>query len=200
MVETDEKDNNSEQTQEVESKETDKMLNNKEAVDLKKDLKKVENVEKKEIEETVKPEPEVKPVVNGEEIAKAPDSTTKVTAQEREVKPKKIPIGGIKIPGFFTRNKPKTEGDGADGELLEKGVNDVKETEEKVEEKAKEEKPKAASFLSSLRIRNPFRRQPAQKTDGEEVKDTKPEGKLFCFLIKFFFLIKCLFNRNNGRG
>lgn len=186
MVETDEKDNNSEQTQEVESKETDKMLNNKEAVDLKKDLKKVENVEKKEIEETVKPEPEVeKPVVNGEEIAKAPDSTTKVTAQEREVKPKKIPIGGIKMPGFFTRNKPKTEGDGADGELLEKGVNDVKETDEKIEEKTKEEKPKAASFLSALRIRNPFRRQ--QRTEGEEVKDTKPEGKNFFFNFFQFF-------------
>lgn len=186
MVETDEKDNNSEQTQEVESKETDKMLNNKEAVDLKKDLKKVENVEKKEIEETVKPDD--KPVVNGEEIAKAPDSTTKVTAQEREVKPKKIPIGGIKMPGFFTRNKPKTEGDGADGELLEKGVIDVKETEEKIEDKTKEEKPKAASFLSSLRIRNPFKRQPAQKVDGEEVKDTKPEGKYFLKkFLSFFF-------------
>lgn len=180
MVETDEKDNNSEQTQEVESKETDKMLNNKEAVDLKKDLKKVENVEKKEIEETVKTE-EKQPVVNGEEIAKAPDSTTKVTAQEREVKPKKIPIGGIKMPGFFTRNKPKTEGDGADGELLEKGVNDVKETEEKIEEKIeekpKEEKPKATSFLSSLRIRNPFKRQPTPQKDGEEAKETKSDGK-----------------------
>lgn len=190
MVETDEKDNNSEQTQEVESKETDKMLNNKEAVDLKKDLKKVENVEKKEIEETVT-KPDEKPVVNGEEIAKAPDSTTKVTAQEREVKPKKIPIGGIKMPGFFTRNKPKTEGDGAEGELLEKVGSDVKETEEKIEEKTKEEKPKAASFLSSLRIRNPFRRQPAQKVDGDEVKDTKPDGKYFYFI---FFLLN-FFNK-----
>ncbi|XP_001352826.2 neurotactin isoform X1 [Drosophila pseudoobscura] len=48
----------------------------------------------------------------------------KISKEEREVKPKKIPIGGLKLPGFFMKNKPKAEGDGAEGELLEKDAED----------------------------------------------------------------------------
>lgn len=33
--------------------------------------------------------------------------STEVTEQGREVKPKFIPIGAIKMPGFFTRNNDK---------------------------------------------------------------------------------------------
>lgn len=33
--------------------------------------------------------------------------STEFTEQGREVKPKFIPIGGIKMPGFFTRNSDK---------------------------------------------------------------------------------------------
>lgn len=91
--------------------------------------------------------------VNGEEIIDIPESETKQLKEDgREVKPKKIPIGGIKMPGFFTRNKPKTEGDGAEGELLDNAGNETK-AEEQAKEAEANTRPR---FLSSLKIRNPF--------------------------------------------
>lgn len=114
----------------------------------------------------------------GEEIINIPDTATTpksiVTQEGREVKPKKIPIGGIKMPGFFTKNKPKGEGDGADGELLDNAGNEAKAGEAEVEpaQPAKPaEKPTRPSFFSSLRIRNPFARRQTAKTEEEENKD-----------------------------
>lgn len=113
-----------------------------------------------------------------------------VTKEGREVKPKKIPIGGIKMPGFFTRPKSKPEGDGADSELLGK-----KETEPQIvaitvpnengDAKEVEAAAKAPqkSFFSALKFRNPFaKRESAPKDEAvvdvdveqavtEEVKD-----------------------------
>ncbi|SPP87555.1 neurotactin [Drosophila guanche] len=66
-------------------------------------------------EEKEKPQP-----VEGSGVAEE----KKISKEEREVKPKKIPIGGLKLPGFFMKNKPKAEGDGAEGELLEKDAED----------------------------------------------------------------------------
>jgi len=75
---------------------------------------------------------------NGEEIidipaenGTKPDSADdkKISKEEREVKPKKIPIGGLKLPGFFMKNKPKADGDGAEGELLEKEKEEDKDKE-----------------------------------------------------------------------
>lgn len=123
-----------------------------------------------------------------EEIINIPEATSTpknnlVTGEGREVKPKKIPIGGIKMPGFFTKAKPKAEGDGADGELLEKVENEEKSPSEAVTENLTKpaEKPARPSFFSALRFRNPFaRREPLATTvvkDEEEKQETKVNGK-----------------------
>lgn len=172
MGETDEKETTPTETApatEVEEpKETEKLLN--------KDDKKSENelklsadtptVEDKKIENSA----DKKPVVNGDEIIDIPEKTA-TTEEGREVKPKKIPIGGIKMPGFFTRNnKPKTDGDGADGELLENAGNEAKaEEQEKV---AKEPRP---NIFSSFRFRNPFAKKPAETAEEPEKKEEKAE-------------------------
>lgn len=171
MGETDEKETTPTETTpttEVEEpKETEKLLN--------KDDKKSENelkisvdtpnADDKKVEEAT----DKKHIANGDEIIDIPEKTP-TTQEGREVKPKKIPIGGIKMPGFFTRTKPKTDGDGADGELLENAGNEAKvEEQEKV---AKEPRP---NFLSSLRFRNPFAKKPAEPVDETEKKDDKVE-------------------------
>lgn len=182
MGETDEKESvpKSAQQDTDDSKETDKMLNKK---------------------SSTTPVSETTPEQNGEEITKIatptktstptktpPSETTTATiepitnttpgtiqAQEREVKPRKIPIGGIKMPGFFTRNKTgKGDGDGADGELLENTAN---ENGAKV---AEIEKPKPTGFLTTLR--NKFKRNPPTKLEDEE-KGTNKEGKIFVSLF-----------------
>lgn len=103
------------------------------------------------------------------------DSKKLLAKEDREVKPKKIPIGGMKLPGFFTKAKPqKAEGDGADGELLEK---EVKE-EEIVKEKKTEEKPPCLGD----RIRNFFARkkkQPAAAAGAEEAKNGEYSCEIF---------------------
>lgn len=103
-----------------------------------------------------------------EEIIDIPDSESKpngadcderkLSTEDREVKPKKIPIGGLKLPGFFTNTKPKADGDGADGELLEKEQKEETAVEEKPVKK--EEKP-AKNF--GERLRSFFVRRPAEK-------------------------------------
>ncbi len=169
MGETDEKETTPTETAPAtdveEPKETEKLLN--------KDEKKSENelkisVDTPNVEEKKIDEP-AKPVVNGDEIIDIPEKTP-TTQEGREVKPKKIPIGGIKMPGFFTRNKPKTDGDGADGELLENAGNEAKaEEQEKV---AKEPRP---NIFSSFRFRNPFAKKPAEVVEETEKKEEKVE-------------------------
>lgn len=45
---------------------------------------------------------------NQDKIREVDNETVKVDIKEgMEVKPKKIPIGGIQMPGFFTRSKSK---------------------------------------------------------------------------------------------
>lgn len=136
-----------------EAKETDKMLKKEDI------LASENNDEEKKDEE--------KKSTNGEEITKAPESATKLDAKEREVKPKKIPIGGIKMPGFFTKSKPtKAETDGAEGELLENAGNEAKAAEEA--KPATGGSGRLDQILSSIRSRNPFRRQPKETTDEEK--------------------------------
>lgn len=104
------------------------------------------------------------------------DGEKKISKEEREVKPKKIPIGGLKLPGFFMKNKPKAEGDGAEGELLEKD----KEQEDKEAQvagagdaaaKDAEQKPRAGL---GQRLRNFFVRKPA--ADKEQQKKQLTNG------------------------
>lgn len=133
-------------------KETDKMLKPEETIENGKfdadDNKKNEDASDKKS-------------LKKEEIAKAPENVAKVTAQEREVKPKKIPIGGIKMPGFFTKAKPKSENEVAEGgELLENAGNEAKVNEETEKEKK--------GFFASLKLRNPFRRQNPEPLDEEK--------------------------------
>ncbi|XP_055383502.1 neurotactin [Condylostylus longicornis] len=144
------------------------------------------------------PENKTKGIVNGEEIINIPEIETKGTEggrdgggddggggddlndskkvsklskEDREVKPKKIPIGGIKMPGFFTKIKPRGEGDGADGELLEKDkeTDDNKENEEKP--KVEEKKPTFGD-----RIRNFFSKKP-KNDDVEKATSPNTEAK-----------------------
>lgn len=57
------------------------------------------NVENKAIDDAEKPDPDKVDIIK--------PSADSVTEEGREVKPKFIPIGGIKMPGFFTRSKSK---------------------------------------------------------------------------------------------
>lgn len=138
--------------------------------------------------------PDTKTNGAAEEIINIPEATSTpknnlVAGEGREVKPKKIPIGGIKMPGFFTKTKPKAEGDGADGELLEKDENEEKSPGEAVTETLTKpaEKPARSSFFSALRFRNPFaRREPAAAAviKDEEDKETAVNGKLLSYKVK----------------
>lgn len=125
------------------------------------------------------------------EPAKTDAAPKVVTKEGREVKPKKIPIGGIKMPGFFTRPKSKPEGDGADSELLNKETepqivaitvpNENGETKDNGEVKVPQK-----SFFSALKFRNPFaKRETAPPKEEGDVEQALPEeivkknGELF---------------------
>jgi hypothetical protein len=82
------------------------------------------------------------------------------------VKPRKIPIGAIKMPGFFTKKKEK-EADGADNELLEK----AEEGAVDAEKPKPEEKQKRPGLLANFKLRNPFAKKPAS---GEEPAAEQP--------------------------
>ena len=89
----------------------------------------------------------------------------KLSAEEREVKPKKIPIGGLKLPGFFMKNKPKSDGDGAEGELLEKeNKEELNETENN--KPIKKDEKTAKNF--GERLKNFFVRKPAEKQSKQQ--------------------------------
>lgn len=160
MGETDEKENppaGSPTVEIEEPKETEKLLNGGE--------QKAEAV-LQEAEEPVADEvktSEEEKKTSTEEIIDIPE--TKATKEDgREVKPKKIPIGGLKLPGFFQRNKPKSENDGAEGELLDNVGNEVK-AEEQPKEAAAEPR---SNFLASLKFRNPFAKKPTPPKEEPE--------------------------------
>ncbi|KAL9903350.1 neurotactin isoform 1-T9 [Glossina fuscipes fuscipes] len=101
----------------------------------------------------------------------------KISTEDREVKPKKIPIGGLKLPGFFMKSKPRVDGDGADGELLEKEHKE--ETTSEVKLAKKDEKP-GKNF--GKRLRDFFVRKPAAEKQAKQQAastgdaDTKSEA------------------------
>lgn len=214
--ETPQTENTAQQEVVDEPKETDKMLEKKEdetkqsaeklAEDKKKSASKpsTPTSDKKDKESTESGEKKANG--GGEEIIDIPEGGAKseplegnderkLSAEEREVKPKKIPIGGLKLPGFFMKNKPKSDGDGAEGELLEK---ETKEELEEVESKPvkKEEKP-AKNF--GERLRNFFVRKPAEKQAKQQASNAEADNKsgkfstrittrnLFNVLIIIFF-------------
>lgn len=95
-----------------------------------------------------------------------------VTKEGREVKPKKIPIGGIKMPGFFMKAKPRSDGDGAEGELLEK---EPKDTSPTIEEKPLKNDEKQKIGLGD-RIRSFFVRKPKPSADDTAKSDLTAEA------------------------
>ncbi|XP_050073792.1 neurotactin [Anopheles maculipalpis] len=146
-------------------------------------------------------------VANGEEIINIPeevvngegkkdtdegkegktDKPNKVQAEEREVKPKKVPAGAFKLPGFFNKNKDKPkEADGADNELLEKNGaengGEGKEGTKTAGDESKtgaEDKPKrtAGGFFANLKLRNPFAKKPTEATGEAGDKNAEEEEK-----------------------
>lgn len=181
-----------------EPKETDKMLDKKTD-----DKTTTNNAHTTAIDDSSKrrsptPEKEKKKTPNGEEIINIPseagggggggggtknssdteDKLNPVTKEGREVKPKKIPIGGIKMPGFFMKTKPRGDGDGAEGELLEK---EPKEASPTAEEKPTKKDEKQRPCLGD-RIRNFFVRKPKPSAD-----DTAKSGELLNLF--FYFLL-----------
>lgn len=191
MGETDEKENVPAETPTAEieePKETEKLLNTDEKksvlgspIDVKSD--------KESVSEATKPSEASADMVNGDEVIEIPESTEaekKVKGEGREVKPRKIPIGGIKMPGFFTKKSKPVEKDGAEGELLENAGNEAKSNEEAKEENPAPANPKK-SFLSSVKmpelpkVHFPFgfkKASPPKDVEaGDENAEEKPENK-----------------------
>lgn len=181
---------NAPQQQEVaeEPKETDKMLEKKDEKTSEDNKSKsgskpttptaAEKTEKIDIEGSGSGEKkeeiiDIPPEDNDASKSNGDGDERKMSGEEREVKPKKIPIGGLKLPGFFVKSKPKGDGDGAEGELLEK---ENKEEEPKVEEKPakKEEKP-AKNF--GERLRSFFVRKPAEKQAKQQASNADADNK-----------------------
>lgn len=190
MGETDEKENVPAGTPtaeiETEPKETEKLLNTDEK---KAEIESPVNGKETPSEES-KPNEPTSEKTNGEEVIEIPEEK-KPKEDGREVKPKKIPIGGIKMPGFFTRNKSKpTENDGAEGELLDNAANNEAKTEEKPKDESAAPPPSSRpNFLASLpslpslpsfpplpKFKNPFTKKATPPKD-EETGNTTAEEK-----------------------
>lgn len=110
----------------------------------------------------------------------AAEKPKKEASEGREVKPKKIPIGGFKLPGFFTRaKKPAEESDGAEGELLAKTDADVeKGGEEEAAAAATEDTPANESRFNKNLLswfKNPFAKKEAAPVEGDEEAVKKTE-------------------------
>lgn len=204
MGETDEKENVPAETPTAEieePKETEKLLNKDEKNSGLESPTETKSDNLNPPAEEAKPDETAPEKVNGDEVIEIPESSEKsekadkkAKGEGREVKPRKIPIGGIKMPGFFTKKPKPAETDGAEGELLENAGNEAKS-----EEKAKESENSAPasgrpSFLASLpkvsvpplpKFRNPFAKKanipkdeeagetPAEETIGDKTEETE---------------------------
>jgi len=177
-----------------EPKETDKMLDKKEDSKEKTPSpqtskpaspsadKKSSPVAEKKIADA---EPEKSKPGNGEEIIDIPAENgtkpdgadeKKISKEEREVKPKKIPIGGLKLPGFFMKNKPKAEGDGAEGELLEKEEDKDKEDNGDAAAVSGKDDQKSRPGLGE-RLRNFFTRKPSAEKEKKQLVNGDADAK-----------------------
>lgn len=74
----------------------------------------------------------------------------------REVKPKKIPIGGIQMPGFFTRSRSK--------EKCKEGEGEEVEGSDLLQDENKEKKDESLLSQARIKLPNPFRKS---KTDDD---------------------------------
>lgn len=177
------------QTESEEPKETDSMLKKEEEVKKSKenlvdsDPKKEEEAAEPKKEEVINmPEEEKK----DDEKEKPKEEATESTPEGREVKPKKVPFGGLKLPGFFTRSKKPatTETDGAEGELLAKTDADVEKgataDEAAPAETVAEETPATESRFNRNILgwfKNPFAKKEVTPEEAPlEGAEEKPEG------------------------
>lgn len=184
MGETDEKENVPAGTPtaeiETEPKESEKLLN----TDEKKQEIESPNSAKDIPAEDAKASEATPEKTNGVEVIEIPEEK-RPKEDGREVKPKKIPIGGIKMPGFFTRNKSKpSENDGAEGELLDNVGNETKNDAQPKDENATPPNARA-HFLASLpplslpKFRNPFAKKgapPKEEESADAQNEVKTEG------------------------
>lgn len=108
------------------------------------------DIEMEEREKMLNAENKAQEIKTNEEDKKSMD-----IKEGMEVKPKKIPIGGIQMPGFFTRSKSKErckeDGDKADDQ-----------TGELIESKGEQ----SSSLPSKIKLPNPFRKSKATEDDG----------------------------------
>ncbi|KAF5284564.1 hypothetical protein FQR65_LT02390 [Abscondita terminalis] len=89
----------------------------------------------------------------------------------REVQPKKIPIGGIQMPGFFTRSKSK--------ERCKEDVNEQNgeaEGTELLQPKDNEDEPRTPQTL--IKLPNPFRKSKLINDDEDKTTDSKEKKSL----------------------
>ncbi|XP_060530745.1 neurotactin [Cylas formicarius] len=121
-----------------------------------------QNIEQEEREKILNSENEEKVASDSSEEKK-----TKEVKEGMEVKPKKIPIGGIQMPGFFTRSKSKEQ-------CKEEG--DQTEGTELIEDANKDETP---TPQAKIKLLNPFRKSKAtSETDEEKTGESKDKKNL----------------------
>ncbi|VVD03414.1 unnamed protein product [Leptidea sinapis] len=109
-----------------------------------------------------------------------------ITEQGREVKPKFIPIGAIKMPGFFTRNSDRDKS--KDEEAIEKDTEN---------EKGNDKVDNETSFKNHFKFLNscPFTKKlnkPQNETDG----NTSKSKNLYMFDLKYSKLFKRQHNKD----
>lgn len=149
-----------------EPKETEKLLDNSDKNPV---------IVTKKQESPTKNNIDTKPKLkNGDEAIV--DIPTVMTEGGREVKPKKIPIGGIKMPGFFTKNKLKSETDDADGELLQQNAGNEAKVDT-INEKEKSEATTRRPFLSRFTIFK-RKRETLQNEENDDVTKNGDAAKL----------------------
>ncbi|KAF2880218.1 hypothetical protein ILUMI_25954 [Ignelater luminosus] len=103
-------------------------------------------------------------VENGTKITRAD------TKEGREVQPKKIPIGGIQMPGFFTRSKSKEKCKEDENEQDAEGT-------ELLESKDKDNGKDESKFPQPrIKLPNPFRKSKVLNNDEDE-KPAEPKEK-----------------------
>lgn len=178
---------------------------------------KVDDDEPKSVDEAVEK-------TNGAEVINIPETSQEEEPQVREMKSRKLPLGGIKkIPEFFKRSKSKPSSDGAEGELLDNAGNEAKADDEQAEgaegetaatadttndeEKAAAEPatpaPSKLAFLSNIsipkphiRIPNPFAKKASVDIKPEE-KIEEPEKNEGSSQYKFTYIYLLLANYHN---
>ncbi|CAH2091855.1 unnamed protein product [Euphydryas editha] len=109
-----------------------------------------------------------------------------ITEQGREVKPKFIPIGAIKMPGFFTRNSDREKS--KEEEAIEKET-DTDKNQEKSDEDTKSKQ--RFQFLQSCPFTK-FLQQAPKENDGDSIGAKKSFG---LFNVKY----PKLFQKNSAK-